>query len=102
MKINLSDKAKNVIKVVAPTLGAALGGPLGGLAGQILGGLVGGDAAKLEDALLTQKPETLLALRQAEQSFTLKLEELGVERERISMADRASARDMPHSLQTFA
>ena len=94
MKINLSDKAKNVIKVVAPTLGAALGGPLGGLAGQILGGLVGGDAAKLEDALLTQKPETLLALRQAEQSFTLKLEELGVERERISMADRASARDM--------
>lgn len=94
MKLKLSDKAKNVIKVVAPTLGAALGGPLGGMAGQILGGLVGGNAKDLEDALLTQAPETMLALRKAEQEFQLKLTELGVEEERIAMADRASARDM--------
>jgi len=94
MKLKLSDKAKDVIKVVAPTLGTALAGPLGGMAGQILSGLVGGDSAKLEDALLTQAPETMLALKKLEQEFVLKLEELGVERERISMADRSSAREM--------
>ena len=94
MKVRLSDKAKDVIKVVAPTLGAALGGPLGGLAGQILGSLVGGDSANLEKALLEQSPEAMLNLRKAEQEFVLKLEELGVERDRIEMADRVSARDM--------
>lgn len=94
MKLKLSDKARDVIQVVAPTLGTALGGPLGGLAGQILGSLVGGDSKKLEDALLTQAPETMLALRKAEQEFQLKLAELGIEEERIAMADRVSARDM--------
>ena len=95
MKLKLSDKAKDVIKVIAPTLGTALGGPLGGLAGQILGGLVGGGSNKdLEDALLTQAPETMLALRKAEQEFQTKLAELGVEEDRIAMADRVSAREL--------
>lgn len=95
VKLKISDKAKDVIGVVAPTLGAALGGPLGGLAGQLLGSLVSGKGtADLETVLLEQKPETMLALRQAEQEFLLKLDELGVERERIAMADRASAREM--------
>lgn len=92
MKLKISDKAKNVISTVAPTLGAALGGPLGALAGNVLSAALGGK--DVEQALIEQKPETLLALRKAEQEFTLKLEELGVERERISMADRASAREL--------
>lgn len=94
MGLKLNDKTRDIIKVVAPTLGAALGGPLGGLAGQILGGLVGGDTKDLEKVLLEQKPETMLALRKAEQDFLLKLEEIGVEKDRIEMADRTSARDM--------
>ena len=95
LKLNISDKAKSVIATVAPTLGVALGGPLGGLAGQVIAAAVGGgDSKKVEDALLTQNPETLLALRKAEQDFNLQLEQLGVERERIAMADRASAREM--------
>ena len=94
MGLKLNDKTRDIIAVVAPTLGAALGGPLGGLAGQILGGLVGGNTKDLEKVLLEQKPETMLALRKAEQDFLLKLEEIGVERERIEMADRTSAREM--------
>lgn len=95
MKLNLSDKAKSVIAAIAPTLGLALGGPLGGLAGNVIASSIGGgDSKAVEDALLTQKPETLLALRKAEQDFTLQLESLGIERERIAMADRVSARDM--------
>jgi hypothetical protein len=92
MKLKISDKAKNVISTVAPTLGAALGGPLGALAGNLISAALGdGD---VDRAILTQNPETLLALRKAEQEFELKLQELGVEKERIAMADRSSAREM--------
>lgn len=105
MAFHLSEKAKDVIKVVAPTLGVALGGPLGGLAGQILGGLVSGDDPKaLEEAVLTQKPETLLALRKAEQDFKLKLKELDIEEDKLVIADRTNARELakvdmsPHKL----
>lgn len=105
MSFRLSPKAKDVIKVVAPTLGAALGGPLGGLAGQILGGLVSGDKpGALEEAILTQKPETLLALKQAENDFKLKLREMDIDEEKIFADDRASARELakvdmgPHKL----
>lgn len=95
MGIRLNEKAKDVIKVVAPSLGAALGGPLGGLAGQILGQLVtGGKPSDVEAALIEQKPETLLKLKELEQAYKLKLEELGIEEKRIEMADRVSAREL--------
>ena len=90
MKLKISDKAKGVISTVAPTLGMALGGPLGGLAGNLIASALG--SKDVEQVLLEQKPEALAALRQAEMDFELKLEELGVEKERISMADRVSAR----------
>jgi hypothetical protein len=105
MSFKFSQKAKDVIKVVAPTLGAALGGPLGGLAGQVIGGIVGGGKpGDLEAALITQKPETLLALKQAENDFKLKLREMEIDEEQIFAADRASARELakvdmgPHKL----
>lgn len=95
MSLRLSEKAKKVVSVVAPSLGAALGGPLGGLAGQILGGLVsGGKVSDIEEAILTQKPETLLALKKLEQDYILKLEELGVEQSKVEASDRSSARDL--------
>jgi len=95
MGLKLSDKAKDVISVVAPTLGAALGGPLGGLAGQILGNLVtGGKPSDLEEAILTQKPETLLALKQAEYDFKEKLREMDIQEEEVFAKDRASAREL--------
>jgi hypothetical protein len=95
MAFKISDKAKDVIKVIAPTLGAALGGPLGGLAGQILGGLVAGNDPKaLEESLLTQKPETLIALRKAEQDFKVKLKELDIEEDKLVYQDRSNAREL--------
>ena len=95
MGIKLSDKAKDVIKVVAPTLGTALGGPLGGLAGQILGSLVtGGKPSDLEEAIVAQKPETLLDLKQAEYDFREKLREMDIREEEIYATDRSSAREL--------
>jgi hypothetical protein len=92
VKLKISDKVKNVISTVAPTLGAALGGPLGAMAGNVISAALGdGDVEKI---LIEQKPETLLALRKAEHEFLIQLENLGVEKERIAMADRVSARDL--------
>jgi len=93
--LKLSNKAKEIIKVVAPTLGAGLGGPLGGLAGKIIADVVtGGKPSDLDEAILTQSPETLLALKRAELEFQTRLEELGIEREKIEVQDRTSAREM--------
>lgn len=85
---------------VAPTLGAALGGPVGGVVGtvarSVLKSILGlpdtsGDG-EMEKAIATASPETLLALKKAENDFRLRLEELGVDLEKISKEDRDSAR----------
>jgi hypothetical protein len=104
MAIKLNEKVRDAVKIIAPTLGAALGGPLGGLAGQVLGGLLGGDSKAVEQAILEQKPETLLALKKAEQDFKVKLKELEIEEDKLVFNDRANARDLakvdmgPHKL----
>ena len=95
MGFKLSDKAKNVIKAVAPTLGTALGGPLGGFAGNVIASALGAEDEKaIETALVKQNPDTLLALRKAEQDFEVKCKELDLVPERLAVEDRASARDM--------
>lgn len=104
MALKLNEKVRDAIKVIAPTLGTALGGPLGGLAGQVLGGLLGGDSKAVEQAILEQKPETLLALKKAEQDFKVRLKELEIEEDKLVFTDRANARDLakvdmgPHKL----
>jgi hypothetical protein len=96
--VKLNDKVKKVIKAVAPGLGAALGGPLGGLAGQVLAGALGVDpsspeaAKQVEDLILAQKPETLLALRKADQDFAVKMRELEIDEKKLDYNDRSDAR----------
>jgi hypothetical protein len=94
VKWKLSDKARATIQAVAPGLAAALGGPLAGAAAGALVSALGGDEKAAEAALLTQSPETLLALRKAEQDFAVRMRELDIEPERLAQADRADARSM--------
>ena len=94
MKLKLSDKALATIKAVAPGLATALGGPLAGAAAGALVSALGGDEKAAETALIAQNPETLLALRKAEQEFAVRMRELDIEPERLAASDRASARDM--------
>jgi len=95
MAIKFSDKARQIIAMIAPTLGTALGGPLGGLAGAAIATAVGGgDPKAAENALLTQDPAALIALRKADDDFQIQLKTLGVEEEKLGYADVASARDM--------
>lgn len=97
MKLKLSDKAKEIIKVIAPGIGTALGGPLGGLAGNILTEVLlgkDGDKSKLEEVILNQTPENILKLKAAEQEWQLKMRQLDIDEEKLHASDRASARDL--------
>ena len=90
-----SEKVKSIISAVAPTVGMALGGPLGGLAGNILAAVLGSkDSKAIENLIVQQSPETLVALKKAEQEFLLKMEELGLQEAQLEVADRTSARQL--------
>jgi hypothetical protein len=89
------EQVKQLLATVAPTIGAALGGPLGGAAGTFLANALGvkpGDTAAVTTALTGASPETLLALKKADNEFQAHMADLGIEAEKIAAGDRASAR----------
>lgn len=91
----------DIIKTVAPWIGTALGGPLGGMALDAAAGALG-LSAKTTDALKTAisgaTPEQMLALKQADQDFQLKMQALGYDHieklEALAVDDRKDARAM--------
>lgn len=87
---------KKTLATVAPTVATALGGPLAGLAVGMAAEALGleADEQALAEAVASGKPEVLLALRQVDADFQLKLKELDVDLERIHAGDRASARTL--------
>ncbi|WP_341918709.1 hypothetical protein [Polaromonas sp. YR568] len=92
---------KNIIATVAPWIGTALGGPLGGMAVEAAANALGLNDKTVEavkGAIMGASPETLLALKEADQSFALQMQSLGFAQikdlEAIAAADRDSARDM--------
>lgn len=87
----------NVVRTVAPTIATAVGGPLAGMAtraiSEALLGKPDGSEAELIEAAANATPEQLLALKKAEQDFTVRMRELDIDLERITNEDRSSARD---------
>lgn len=90
--MKVGDKAKEIIGAIAPTIGAALGGPFGALAGKVLSGVLKGDEKAVEEAVLSGDPNALAQVKIAEIEFQKRLEELGIEREKLAYADTANAR----------
>lgn len=91
------DQLLNLVRTVAPTLATAVGGPLAGMATRVISeallGKPDGTEAELVEAAKVATPEQLLALKNAEQDFAVRMRELDVDLERIAQADRTSARD---------
>lgn len=87
----------NLVKTVAPSIATAVGGPLAGMATKMISeallGKPDGTEAELVEAAAKATPEQLLALKQAEQDFAIKMRELDIDLERISNEDRNSARN---------
>lgn len=88
---------KSLVGTIAPTLATALGGPMAGMAVKaIAGGLLGDENATEKDialAMANATPDDLLKLKEADQSFALEMEKLGIDLERIAAGDRDSARN---------
>lgn len=90
---------KNVIGAVSPWVGAALGGPLGSAAVTAVAdalGLSDKTEGAIKQALLGVTPEQMLALKNADQAFALKMQEIGFanlkDMESLADGDRDSAR----------
>lgn len=87
----------NLVKTVAPSIATAVGGPLAGMAtraiSEALLGKPDGTEDELAEAAKNATPEQLLALKQAEQNFVIRMRELDVDLERIANQDRGSARE---------
>ena len=91
-------KIGGLLGQVAPTVATALGGPLAGLAVKTLSeALFGHQDASESDvsaALMNATPEQLQKLKETDASFKVKMKELDIDLEKISAADRDSARNM--------
>lgn len=90
-------KWKAILAKVAPTLATALGGPLAGtgvaVLSKVLLGKEDGTEAEIAEIVAGAQPEVLLKLRQAEQEFKVRMEELRITEEQLVFDDIASARE---------
>lgn len=80
---------KKLITAVAPTIGTALGGPLAGAAVKVLGeqilGVENAGEKAVEAAVLKGlSPEQLVAIKQADNSFAIRMRELDIDLGRLN------------------
>lgn len=99
---------KALIGTVAPWIGAALSGPLGSAAlGAVADalGLSEKTEAAIKGALAGATPEQMLAIKNADQTFSLQMQELGYKQvadlEALAAADRKDARDMQKTTRSW-
>ena len=92
---------KSVVSTVAPWIGTALGGPLGGMAVTAVAnalGLSDKTEESIKAAISGATPESLLALKQADQAFAVQMQELGLKNQEtlaaLAVDDRKDARAM--------
>lgn len=97
-----------IVRTVAPWIGTALGGPLGGMAVEAAANALGlGEKTTeaLKSAISGATPEQMLALKQADQAFSLQMQALGFKQisdmEAITAGDRDSARKMQIASPSF-
>lgn len=99
---------KTIVGTVAPWIATALTGPLGGMAvGAVADalGLSDKTESSIKQALSGATPEQMLALKQADQNFAARMQELGFQNiqalEKIAADDRDSARKREMSVQDY-
>jgi len=96
---------KSIVKSVAPALGTALGGPLAGAATKFIADklLGNGDATEndISKYISGASPDQLIKLKELDQQFELRIQELGVDIYKIEVDDRKSARERESNLNDW-
>lgn len=89
---------KEIVRNIAPIIGSTIGGPFGGAAMAALSNTIlgkpDGTEKEIEIALQQATPEQLVALKQADNDFKIKMADLGVKEDELFYKDVASARKL--------
>lgn len=85
---------KELVKKVAPTLGAALGGPMGGVATQFIVDKFLGGSTDIDAAMATLTPDKLAELKKLDQEFAAQMKKLDVDVFALEVQDVGNARDL--------
>lgn len=87
---------KGTLAAVAPTVATAFGGPLAGMAVKMAADALGveADESAIQNAIMSGDPATMVKLKELENNFTLKIKELEIESDRLSVQNTDSARKM--------
>lgn len=88
---------KDIVRSVAPAIASVLGGQLAGTAVSVVSnallGKPDGTNDEIDNAIAIGGPDALLALKNADHEFKLKMKELDIDIEQINQQDRANARE---------
>jgi hypothetical protein len=90
-------KWQEIVKTVAPMLGAALGGPMAGAAIKVLSGQILGDenagVEALESAILSASPDQLVEIKKLDYQFKIDMLKIGVDVFALEVQERSNARE---------
>jgi len=91
------------LKSLAPTLATALGGPLAGMAVEAISKAIGVDPSEVQNTINSGKmtADQIASLQTAEIALKARAQEMGLDFEKLAVADRTSARQMQISTNSF-
>lgn len=88
---------KNLISTIAPTIATAFGGPLAGVATSAISkavlGKSDGTDEELNNALIATSPEMLVKIKEVDEQFKIRMQELSIDLEKISFENVKDARN---------
>ena len=91
------------LESIAPTIATALGGPLAGMAVEAISKAIGVDPSEVQNVISSGKmtADQIASLQTAEIALKARAQEMGLDFEKLAVADRASARQMQISTNSF-
>jgi len=91
------------LKTLAPTIASCLGGPLAGMAVEAVSKSLGIDPSEVQNTINSGKmtAEQIASIQTAEIALKARAQEMGLDFEKLAVADRSSARQMQISTGSF-
>ena len=91
------------LKSIAPTIATAMGGPLAGMAVEAVSKAIGVDPSEVQNTINSGKmtAEQIASIQTAEIALKARAQEMGLDFEKLAVADRSSARQMQISTGSF-
>ena len=91
------------LESIAPTIATAMGGPLAGMAVEAISKAIGVDPSEVQNTINSGKmtADQIASLQTAEIALKARAQEMGLDFEKLAVTDRASARQMQISTNSF-